>query len=308
MPTVNEKLVHSCRPWIGTWANRYPQAGRGQAQVKLHEHRVGRQMDVVHSYNRPGSNNLNDDEKFFYNREDTLLYVNWKPTTTWADADGSNSVVNQNIDTMARDIKALGSKKIFLTIYHEPENNVSSGASGCTQYKGADGTPSEYREMWRTVHARFDALDVNNVVWVMNYMGFARWDCMVDDLWPGDSLVDWVTYDPYGNQNQGFNESVGRFYGYLEAHSDSTHDYTSKPWGLAEFGVDNTNDATKNEFYREAKRSVESDRFPRLKLYMTFDSIGTNSDRRIFVNQDGDVDESSASGYVEFATSDAFKD
>ena len=51
--------------------------------------------------------------------------------------------------------------------------------------------------MWHNVRARFDALGVTNVVWVMNYMGWKDWNCVVKDLWPGNDYVDWVMWDPY---------------------------------------------------------------------------------------------------------------
>lgn len=47
----------------------------------------------------------------------------------------------------------------------------------------------------------------------MNYMGFKRWDCLVPQLWPGNSLVDWVMMDTYGlPRNRLIDQSVGRFH------------------------------------------------------------------------------------------------
>ena len=36
----------------------------------------------------------------------------------------------------------------------------------------------------------------------MNYMGFAKWADVVDPLYPGDDVVDWIAYDPYGAEAQ----------------------------------------------------------------------------------------------------------
>ena len=36
----------------------------------------------------------------------------------------------------------------------------------------------------------------------MNYMSYAPYRCMDDDLWPGIDLVDWVAFDNYGTGGQ----------------------------------------------------------------------------------------------------------
>ena len=94
--------------------------------------------------------------------------------------------------------------------------------------------------MWRNVRARFDALGVENVVWVMNYMGYPTWDCVVEDLWPGNDYVDWVMWNPYP-RNTSWTLRIGHFYDLLTAKSDAEHDFLSKPWGLGEFGYQGTN-------------------------------------------------------------------
>ncbi|MGD9999677.1 MAG: hypothetical protein AB7U39_22385 [Ilumatobacteraceae bacterium] len=164
---------------------------------------------------------------------------------------------------------------MLLALFHEPEDDVSGGASGCTSYKGSSGTPADYRAMWRNVRERFAARGVTNAVFVMNYMGAPQWDCMVDDLWPGDDLVDWVMWDPY-SESTPWSQTVGRFYGFLEASTDAAHHYTSKPWGLGEWGV--WRGATQEftyRFYDDARASISANEFPRLKLYSVFDHGAT---------------------------------
>ena len=36
----------------------------------------------------------------------------------------------------------------------------------------------------------------------MNYMGFTGWSSIVDRLYPGNDLVDWISYDPYAHSNE----------------------------------------------------------------------------------------------------------
>jgi hypothetical protein len=269
---VTEILVNTCRPWLGAAAGTYPDlASDLESQIAGHEARIGRAVDVVHLYHPPGSRPLSVVDRYYATRANTTAFINWKPAVSWRDADGSNPSVNAEIDAVADDIKSLGSTKILLTLHHEPEDDVSGGASGCTTYKGSAGTPADYRAMWRNVRERFNARGVTNAVFVMNYMGFSQWDCMVDDLWPGDDLVDWVVWDPY-SESQSFSATIGRFYHYLEASADATHDYTSKAWGLGEWGVwGGASQAFTYQYYDDARASIAADEFPRLKLYSIFD-------------------------------------
>lgn len=304
---VDDKLVNSCRPWLGAAAGGYSGVSGVGGQMLAHEERIGRQVDIAHLYTTPGQMQLSDESVFFANRPDTILSVTWQPASKWADADGSNATTNANIDRMADSILALGSKKIMLTLHHEPENDVSGGGEGCSATKawvGSAGTPAQYRAMWRTVRDRFDAKGVTNVVWVMNYMGYSGWDCIVDDLYPGNDLVDWVKWDPYGEKVD-FESLVGRFYDYLAQTSDPAHDYLSKPWGLAEWG--SWHNATQDHAYllsQGAKAAVETNRFPRLKAYSVFDFGATC---RIAYDRNGTYDPLELAYYKAYANSPAFQ-
>jgi chitodextrinase len=305
---VDDKLVNSCRPWLGAAANGYPGISGTGAQMLAHEQRIGRNLDIVHLYTPPGQMQLTEESVMFATRPNTILSVTWQPATRWADASGSNATANANIDRMADSVNALGSTKIMLTVHHEPEDDVSGGGLGCSaskSYVGRTGTPAEYRAMWRTVRERFDAKGVDNVVWVMNFMGYSGWDCIVDDLYPGNDLVDWIKWDPYGEVVD-FAALVGRFYDYLTRMSDAQHTYLSKPWGLAEWG--SWHNATQDHAYllsRTAKVEVENGRFPRLKAYSVFDVSGTC---RIAYDRNGNYDAAELAYYREYANSPAFRD
>jgi hypothetical protein len=141
--------------------------------------------------------------------------------------------------------------------------------------------------MWANVESRFAALGVTNVVWTMNYMGFGNWNCMIDDLWPGNSLVDWVLFDPYVVNRGTFSSSVSPFYNELTTLSDATHDYLSKPWGLGEFGDGAASDASQEGFYSAVAHSLDTAEFPKLKLLTFFDAIGPVADYRVAYNSEG---------------------
>jgi chitodextrinase len=304
--TVSPILVNSCRPWLGATVSNYTQAGAGTVnQVNYHEQRLGRTLDIVHTYHPVGTNTLSSSDVYFATRPGTMLFANWKPTSNWA------SIASQNagIDQMAASIKALGPHRIFLTLHHEPEQGVSPGGDpncpGVT-YKGSFGTAADYRAMWAYVENRFATDGVTNVVWAMDYMNYAPWDCLVPDLYPGDKLVDWVMFNGYDNGTTAtFSSVVSRFYNLLGTDTDSTHSFTSKPWGIVEWGARGFTAAQESAYYDSAKAALDTNAFPNLKAYMVFDEndqgAATGANLRVAYDDNGAFDPTKASHYYAFA-------
>jgi hypothetical protein len=262
---------------------------------------------IAHDYLTPGQT-LTQSDVATAKEPGTLLLLNWKPAYSWASAGGGDASTNAGIDAMANSIKALGTTKVLLSVFHEPENDVSGGAAGCpsTIYKGGAGTPAEYRAMWANVEARFAALGVTNVVWSMNYMGFAGWNCMVNDLWPGNGLVDWVLWDPYAHNGGSFQKSVSTFYNELTTLSDPTHDYLSKGWGLGEFGTDTTINSEKAGYFTGMKSTLDAGTLPRLKLLSVFDvHISSGLEYRVAYDADGQWDAAELAAFKTVANSSA---
>lgn len=285
--TLSSELVPSCGVLFGGALSSY---GGTDLMSQYRNFNSGADVDVSlqHDYRRPGQT-LSDWDMQVAKTPGAILQLNWKPAYTWADAAGSNPAVNAQIDAMANSIKALGSSKIFLTIFHEPENDVSGGASNCPgmTYRGTAGTPADYRAMWANVESRFAADGVSNVVWDMNYMNYVGWDCLVNDLWPGNALVDWVFFESYSPSGSTFAQQTGRFYNLLANHSDPAHDYLSKPWGVGEFGTRATSGSEQLAYYAGIKQALDTNQFPRLKLLSAFDAIGPAGDYRIAYDANG---------------------
>src|SRR3954451_17208197 len=114
---VSDKLVNSCRPWLGAAAGNYPNfVDQLRSQIDAHEQRIGRPVDIVHSYHPPGKLPLSTDERYYTRRPNTMLFINWKPAARWTDAAGGNATINGQIDLVASRIAALGSRRVFLTL------------------------------------------------------------------------------------------------------------------------------------------------------------------------------------------------
>ena len=315
--TPSAILVNPCRPWFGAAANGNPGAPDSRvAQFDYLEKLVGHRLDIFRDYHSaPGSNTLGDlplnaNELRLARRPGTYIDVNWKPAPTFALADGGNAMVNRHIDHVAASIKSIAPRKVFMTIWWEPQNDVTSAPGGnCYLNPGATGgSTAEYIAMWRNVERRFRAAGVTNVIWVMDYQAppNGRYDCLVPLLWPGNDLVDWVVYDTYSrNPYATWDNTVGRFYRVLSSYSTPSADFKSKPWGLGEFGTcSNPSTTAASDFYVQAKDSFETNAYPRLKMYLAYTSTGgpqAGPGCLSNYNQNGQPDAAKQASFNEFA-------
>src|SRR5690349_2206569 len=91
--TPDAQLWNPCRPWYGSSSNAYSQVSGARNQYLYLEQRTQRQLDMVHTYHAVGqgtANRLTDDDLYFINRPNTILYTNWALTKDFKSADGSN--------------------------------------------------------------------------------------------------------------------------------------------------------------------------------------------------------------------------
>jgi hypothetical protein len=257
---VSELLVPSCGAWFG--ASTPSSDGRYDYETGLVEYErvVGTTPDILHFYETNAATFPSDAEVAMTRRsgrQDSLLYYNWKPSTslTWREvADGG---ADGNIEVVARNLKRYPGK-LFLTIHHEPENDQGADGSG--------RTPVDYVDMYRHVVTRLRELDVTNVVFVMNYMGFERWGPVADDFYPGDDVVDWIAYDPYGFAGQPtfadlLDQANGDWPGF---YSWATRAAPGKPIMLGEWGFDLTVQSNAPSALDGAVDALRT-RFPMLK-------------------------------------------
>ena len=311
---ISDKLVNSCRAWLGATAQNYPQAaGDTKSQLLYHESadHIGRQLDIVHTYHPVNDNNLSATDLYFATRDQTYLFANWKPASKWADV--STGARDAAIDQMAASVRSISPKKIFITLNHEPENDVTSGGT-CSAYVGSAGTTDDYKAMWRYVENRFTSDGTTNVVWVMDYMNYAPWDCVVQQLYPGDDLVDWIMFNAYGNGKSAtdFSQKVNHFYNLLTTNSNAQHNYLSKPWGIVEWGVQNATSAQITSYFTQAKAALDNNSFPNLHAYMIFDErdkgSATGSDFRVAYDENGNISSTQMAAYRAFATDSHISD
>ncbi|MGW0483875.1 glycoside hydrolase family 26 protein [Nonomuraea sp. NPDC003214] len=270
---VTSRLIPSCGAWWGIAPEIFTGAGVTRA-LENAEHRMGAKADILHVYHR-GRELFPTDEEIRLARDPArprLLLINWKPSFghTWAEiADGA---IDSRIDRLARYLRRTFPERFFLTIHHEPENDVDAAA-------GSGMRAGDYAEMFRHVVLRLRERGVKNAVTVMTYMGAPNWASKpwFEELYPGDDVVDWVAMDPYADgrvqdfgtlvnkTREDFDEWPG-FYRWMQWR------FPGKPVMVAEWGVFERADdpAFKRAFYESVRRQIR--RYPQIKALVYFDS------------------------------------
>jgi len=343
--TVSPILVNSCRPWLGAYTAGYPNVSNGAlGQVQNHEARIDRNLDVVHTAYKTGAAQLTTEETTLAEQPNTSIFINYRPTTTanaWPESDGvangGEASVDNNIAKLANSIKSVAPNKVFLSIWHEPNGDVSPGivtsstpspgtsTPACPNgvgLKGDDGSPAQYIAMWQNVENIFQQQGATNVVWVLLYENYSPLNCLTTLLYPGNNLVNWVGYDTYnqgltgaeGTSTAPFEGTAGAFYNLLQQDSNSTTDFVSKPWAIGEFGSCSAtfSQSQIDSYFADTDYSLDNNLYPNLKLYMVFDGPGSGDPGpggcQVGYTPTGVLDPATQAAYNVFADDPRFTD
>ncbi len=274
---VSALLVPSCGTWFGSTANPFGNETGHADAVARQESELGRDLGIVHVYHVGGQSWPTPTEVALTTdpAHPRTLMVNWKPDdgATWAEvaAGSSDALIDA---TAARVVDRLGGTPFFLTIHHEPENELQGSGSGYT--------PTGYVAMVRHVVQRLRSAGVTHAVFVWDVMGFSGWgdQGLYPQLYPGDDVVDWIAYDPYSRGGRAldlFANSKGATFPGFYTWATSAH--PGKPLMLAEFGIAATSVADRVSVFSSFATLAKT--MPQLKAFVYFnhgpDSVtGTN--------------------------------
>lgn len=286
---VSPILVPSCGVYWGVAVNSLAGESTDTALTNF-ESKEGRLSDMLHYYHVgaatfPSPIEIGRSHQGGLNR---ILVENWKPEQghTWAQVAAGVPAVDAAIDNEANYLKTKYTSKLFMTIHHEPEDEVIPTA-------GSGMTAQDYAAMYRHVVLRLKSDGVNNVVYFVDYMGTAKWgqQSWFNALYPGDDVVDWIAEDPYsigtsapwradfgGMVNRRDGSSWPGFYTW------ATTTHPTKPIMLAEWGVteDPNNPLAKANFFN-TQPSIES-AYPAIKALVywnapNFPALGNGATR-----------------------------
>ena len=270
---VTGKLVPSCGAWWGVAPEIFT-GRRPERALERAERRMGRPADIMHVYHR-------GDELFPTAAERAiardpagrrLLLINWKPSLdhTWEQI--AHGALDGRIDRLAAHIVRTFPERFFLTVHHEPENDVREA-------RGSGMSAADYAAMFRHVVRRLRHGGVTNAVTVMTYMGAPNWasEPWFEKLYPGDDVVDWVGMDPYVDHRvHSFDGLVNKtradfprwpgFYRWMSGR------FPGKPIMVAEWGVFERHDRLgfKEWFFTSVREELRD--YPRIKALVYFDS------------------------------------
>ncbi len=270
---VTAELVPACGAWWGVAPEVFTGRPVRRALAGV-EGRMGRPADIVHVYHR-GAELFPTSEERRIARDPggrRLLLVNWKPSFdhTWAQI--ARGALDRRIDRLAAHIAGSFPERFFLTVHHEPEDDVREGP-------GSGMTAEDYAAMFRHVVLRLRRGGVDNAVTVMTYMGAPNWAVSpwFDRLYPGDDVVDWVAMDPYADARvQTFDglvnktrEEFARWPGFYRWMCSR---FPGKPIMVAEWGVFERpgSPGFKESFFSAVRREMRA--YPRIKALVYFDS------------------------------------
>jgi hypothetical protein len=290
---TREKLIPTCGALVGVAPAAHTSKAKEQALLDF-ESRVEHTQQIYHAYERGDAQLFPTPEQIALT-EDPLnprtLFINWKPKSAeWGAIAAGDPETDAFLDRLAEHIKANFDKPFFFTVHHEPENDVDPTP-------GSNMEASDYAAMYRYVVERLRGAGVDNLVTVMNYMGYLKWveKPWHEDLYPGEDVVDWIGLSGYGqslyddgesdfgeivDQTKGESAWPGFYHWVAREHPD-------KPMMLAEWGVFH------EEKYPEHQRAVfqaaryQMAHYPRLKAIVYFespDAEGRNSE--VHQNQD----------------------
>ncbi len=281
---VSPLLVPECGAWFG--ASTPSADGRFDYSRGLEEYEaiVGSEPDILHFYERGGRPFPDATHRALAERpgrQRSILYFSWKVSTELSWREIAAGAADESIAAVAAGLDAYP-HTVFLAIHHEPENDVNDDpASGMT--------PADYVAMYRHVVIRLRELGVDRAVHVMTYMGFERWAPIVDALYPGDDVVDWIAYDPYGFAGA---TSMPLLLdrpgpdGWPGFYSWATTKRPGTPIMVAEWGFDFDVQPDAAAVIEDGARVLQRD-FPMIKALVYWNDRGERVDGRLGAGQPG---------------------
>jgi hypothetical protein len=276
--TRSALMVPSCGVLWGVYAPLASGQTWAQDTSSL-ESSVGRPLNITyryHDFETTGAGVFPDANEQSLAASGHVLLDDWAPRNfsagtriAWASIAAGDYDASV-IDPEAQRIKAYG-KPIMLSFDHEMDARV-----------GTSGTAADYVAAYRHIHDEFARLGVTNVIWVWTTTGYVGHESEFNSLYPGNSYVDWIGYDPYNFASchstawKNFNQTIDPMYQWLESNG-----YGDKPFILPEYGTvpDSSNANAAADWYSQIPAALAT--HPNIKGMVEWDDQVGSCDSRL---------------------------
>ena len=238
----------------------------------------GHDLHIWRSFKTATKASITGNEREFV-RNGGILWYNIQPHN-WSEA--SSPSFGPTIRMFARHVKSLAPAQVIVNAGHEPDRHCDRTNKHNPYY----GSPSEYQAMWMAFRAGFSSAGAHNAVWAMDYSRAMRKSKIFEQfaaaLWPGDSNIDWLFFNAFGDHPMGdkqgrgnFTEIVNDIYSQFQSGVGAGHNYTAVPWGLGAFQPKPAplmEPQDRIQFLSQAESALRSSLFPRLRALVYYDS------------------------------------
>jgi Glycosyl hydrolase family 26 len=212
--------------------------------------------------------------------EGRLLLIHWTPrifgsTTQYNWADIAAGAYDASIVIPQAKLMRDWGVTFFLAFHNEM--NASSTAQG-----GTYGSDADYAAAAQHLHNVFVAQGATNVVWVFKPSGYTATISRMSTLYPGDSYVDWIGFDPYGSSStsEDLDYVLLTKYPVINWATVTKSGSHTKPmmfgeWGKIETGGTYPN--TKQGFYDQVRTTLQTT-YPQIKAIVYFNGVAGSSE------------------------------
>ena len=248
------------------------------------EHRLGRPFDFVYHY-------IDVDETFpdaGERREAAggrLLHVAIAPRlhksqtnerVTWADV--ASGKYDRSLLAQARGVASLHAP-VFVTFAQE----------GNTPKKlGVDGSAADFKAAWRHLHALYRKAGATRAVWTWVMAGGTENLSSAAKLWPGNDVVDWISWNVYNRAGclqggdvdrfESFEDRMSTFYDFIHQRGPALGIDPHKPMMISEAGsLKYASDDTLSAGWYAGIPAALS-KYPQVKAVALWDSVTDTCD------------------------------
>jgi hypothetical protein len=283
--TMSAKLVPSCGVLWGTSGG-----DNGSTSTTTLESQINRKFAFVYHFHGIDETNIPNSAEKYLSSQGRYLHINLESRRYVTCCGGvyysdiTAGKLDSALKAQAANFKALG-KPVFVTFDHEPDTK---------QKWGQHGSAAQFVAAWRHIVTVYRNAGATNVVWVWTVTGWKGNWTKEDQLWPGSSYVDWISWDPYNlagcqdgtiNYDQwiSFQQSFKDSYAWFKKGGTYGEIDGSKPFMFSEFGTvtDYAHISATANWYAAVPSTLKS--YPQIKAVTQF-NVKRDCDFRISSN------------------------